>query len=209
MDGRFLTAFIIPESWDVMGYKLKPFSLRHMMVLAALDSPFVGSRPPTCPEDVLVFLRVCSSEHPSQAFRKPTLRDRWRILMMETRTEYFIEQVKAIFEYIETCNSSPKVWTKPEEGNQAEKRRENIPGPLSLATTLMSKMNLSHEEAWNMTLGQTIWYLTAYAVSEGSDIRILTTQEEAKASAEREALIAFQEQMLARIKGNKKPDVAT
>ena len=94
MDGRFLTAFITPKKWEIAGYELKPFSLRHMMSLSALESPFVGGdKAPSTPEQVLAFLRVCSSQDPSSAFTNVTLMDRFRCARMEVDTRYFVRIV--------------------------------------------------------------------------------------------------------------------
>lgn len=203
MDGRFLTAFIVPEKWDIMGYKLRPFSLRHMLYLEAIESPmFTGKGPVTStPEDLLVFLRVCSSVHPSEAFRKPSIADRWNIARMTISSEYLYTQISKCVDYMHTCSSVPRVYRK-EDGTSTKK--ENIPGPLSIATGLMSRIGFSKDEAWDCTIGQGIWYLTAYAESEGVDVKILTTQDEAKADSEREELERFQNEVLAKIKGNKR-----
>jgi hypothetical protein len=198
MDGRFLTAFIIPKKWEIMGYTLKPFSLRHMLILHAINSPFVsGKNVPTHPEQVLAALRICSGLHPDDAFKSVSILDSFRAARLQLDSRYFVKVVSEIMEYMQTCSSGPAVYTKPDEN---EKRAENVPGPLSLATSLMSKMGMTHEEAWNMTLGQTIWYLTAHAISEGADIKILTTEAEAKADAERELLLKLNAEVLAKVK---------
>jgi len=201
MDGRFLTAFIIPKEWEIMGYKLKPFSLRMMLILNALDSPFAtGKRLPNCPEDIIIFLRVCSGLHPHDAFKKVTLRDRWLLTKMEISEKFMIQQIHKCMEYISVCNTTPKVVKKSET---EEWKRENIPGPLSLASSLM-KMGFTHTEAWELTLGQAVWYLTAYAVSEGAEIKVITTQQEESMEAEEERLRKFQEEVLAKLKEQRK-----
>lgn len=202
MDGRFLTAFIIPKTWDVIGYKLNPFSLRYAMTLIAINSPLVDGRPPSTPEHVMMFLRVCSSHHPSEAFRDPTLMDYVRVARLQVDQRYFHKTVMEMLKYMEVCNTCPKVYQKPDASTT--KRSENIPGPLSMVTSLMSKLNMPSEEAWNMTLGQAIWYLTAHAVSEGADIKVLGTEEEERAPAEKEALIKYQEAMRAELAAQRK-----
>lgn len=183
-----------------MGYKLTPFSLRHMLYLQALNSPFLSeeNKIPT-PKDILVLLRICSSTHPSEAFSDVTIGDRIRVAFMEVNPRYFFKALLQIKEYIEVCTTVPKTWEKPDE---VQKVKENIPGPLSMATSLMSKLHLKKEEAWEMTLGQAVWYLTAYAVGEGADIKILTTEDESKAKSEREWLEKFQQSQLAKYKDN-------
>jgi len=197
MDGRFLTAFIVPKRWDVMGYKLTPFSLRHMLYLQALNSPLLAmDRTPT-PKDILVFVRICSSTHPSEAFASATIADHIRIAWMEANGSYFFKNLQLIKSYIETCTTVPKTYEKPAS---QKKVKENVPGPLSMATALMSKLHMKKEEAWELTLGQAIWYLTAYAIGEGAEIKILTTSDEEKSDAERVWLERFQQAQLAKYK---------
>lgn len=205
MDGRFLTAFIVPETWDIMGYRLRPFSLRHIMYLEALQSPLVCPPGPATatPEDLLVFLRVCSEVHPSKAFRKPSLMDRWRIVRLTADTEFFFKALSEIAEYTRICSSVPVVYEK-EADAKAVTKKEGIPPPLSLAVSLMSRCGFTKDEAWDCTLGQAIWYATTYAKSEGVDIRILTTDDEKVIDNERAELEKFQAEVLAKIKGDKK-----
>jgi hypothetical protein len=200
MDGRFLTAFILPKEWDIIGYKLKPYSLRHSLYLTALESPFItGKMDKLSPEDILVFLRICSSEHPSNAFRKPSLRDYWRIGRMQADIGYFYEIVKDIMVYIHDCCSAPVFYKKEKEQN--EKQKENIPNPLAVATSLIGRLNLPMEEAWNMPVGQAIWYATAYSVAEGAQIKVLSTEDEQKADFEKNFLVKLrEEQQLAKNK---------
>jgi len=191
MDGRFLNAFIIPREWDIMGYKLKPFSLRFMIYLTALESPFlVGTKPPTLPEDILVFLRVCSSGDPSKAFEKPKLSDYYYSARLGVDMRYFAKIAIEIKQYIEVCCTSPKVYQKEDE---VHKTSENVPMPLSFATSLMSRLHMSYDDAWNCTVGQAVWYLTAYSISEGAETKILSTEVEDKAESDLNKLKAYQE----------------
>ena len=195
MDGRFLTAFVIPEKWDILGYTLKPFTLEHSLSLEVVESPFVNGKIENAkPEDVLVFLRICSSEHPSKAFRKPTIMDYWRIARMEADLIYLFEAIKKIMEYIEVCCSTPKFYSK-ENNKIVEVRREGIPLPLTLATTLMSRLGMSKQDAWSTTVGQAVWYATTYSISEGADIKILTTGDEEKSESDLDFLKKLNEEL--------------
>jgi len=185
-----------------MGYKLNPFSLRYAMTLIAIDCPIVSGKMPTTPEQILTFLRVCSSNHPADAFKPPTLMDRVRTIRLETDHRYFQRTVVSIVKYMEVCNTCPEVYQKPSESG--EKKKENVPGPLSLVIAMMGKLHMPSEEAWNLTLGQAIWYLTAHAVSEGADIKILATDDEAKAPLEHAALLKYQAEMRAKVKEQRK-----
>ena len=203
MDGRFLTAFIIPKRWDIMGYKLKPFSLRYAMTLIAIESPFMEGVAPTTPEHILMLLRVCSSDHPSAAFRSPTLMDYVRVARLSVDQRLFIRVTLQILDYMNTCNACPEVYQKP--ASETSKKRENVPGPLSMAVSLMSGLNMSADEAWSVTVGQAVWYLTAHSIAEGADIRILNTEEESKIPKEREELLKHQQKARDALKNRTKP----
>jgi hypothetical protein len=191
MDGRFLNAFIIPREWDIMGYKLKPFSLRFMIYLTALESPFmIGTKPPSLPEDILVFLRVCSSGDPAKAFQKPRLMDYYYTIRLSVDPLFYAKIAIQIKDYIELCCTSPKVYQKEDV---VQSKTENIPMPLSFATSLMSRLHMSYEDAWNCTVGQAVWYLTAYGISEGAETKILSTEVEDKAESDLNKLKAYQE----------------
>lgn len=201
MDGRFLTAFILPEKWEIMGYTLKPFSLRHTMTLTALESPIVmGQAPMVTPEDIIIFLRVCSSRNAFVALKKPSLMDRWNQARMERDTSYYFDQLMAVNEYMKACNTMPNTYKKPDED---EKKKDNVPIFLGLVTSLMSKMNMSADEAWDCTAGQAVWYLTAYSIGEGAEVKILSTQDEEKMDSERAMLIKLQASSRAKLKGVK------
>lgn len=201
MDGRFLTAFILPEKWEIMGYTLKHFSLRHTMTLTALESPIVmGQAPMVTPEDIIIFLRVCSSKNAFVALKKPSLMDRWNQARMERDTSYYFDQLMAVNEYMKACNTMPNTYKKPDED---EKKKDNVPIFLGLVTSLMSKMNMSADEAWDCTAGQAVWYLTAYSIGEGAEVKILSTQDEEKMDSERAMLIKLQASSRAKLKGVK------
>ena len=171
------------------------------MTLIAIESPIVEGKMPTTPEQILTFLRVCSSDHPSEAFRPPTMMDKVRAVRLEVNTKYFQQAVFDIIKYMEVCNTCPEVYQKPLSAE--EKKKENVPGPLSLVISMMGKLHMPSEEAWNLTLGQAIWYLTAHAVGEGADIRILATDAEARAPKEHAELLKYQQELRAKRKAHK------
>jgi len=201
MDGRFLTAFVVPRKWPIGCFKLKPYNLRHMLYLTALDSPFVKKE--VKPEyfdtlNVMAFLRICSSRHPEEAFGSLSLSEWAFRIRMEVDIQYFTSVVRACFNYMHECSQPPKTITK--ERNEVKNDKENIPFPLMMVTILTSKLHMDIDKAWETSIGQAIWLLTAFAVQEGSDTRIVTTEDEANAVGEREALIKMQEEALAKIK---------
>ena len=74
-----------------------------------------------------------------------------------------------------------------------------------MAVSLMSGLNMSADEAWSVTVGQAVWYLTAHSIAEGADIRILNTEEESKIPKEREELLKHQQKARDALKNRTKP----
>lgn len=173
--------------------------MRHYMMLLALESPVLtGKATEIRPEDLIIFAKVCSQTNPFTALQKPSWSDKWKMTKLEVDSEYFIETVMVTKEYIDACCSAPKTYTK--EDGVKEFKKETLPGVLSMATSLMSKLHFTKEDAWSTPVGQAVWLLTAYAIGEGSEVKIMTTQDEASAESEREMLKRMQREALARIK---------
>lgn len=199
MDGRFLTAFIVPKEWDIMGYKLRPYCLRHCLYLTALGSPLVdkNSNAPLTPEMLIIFCRVCAGEAPETCCRKLTLKDEYHLGTMIGNSEYFLKTLKAIMYYIHECSSSPVTYSK---GGERVVNSENVPGPLQMAVGLMANLHFTSDQAWDTPVGQAVWYLTAYSISQGSETKILSTEQEARANFEKEILEKMTKEHMERLR---------
>jgi hypothetical protein len=146
----------------------------------------------------MVFLRVCQSDHPENAFGSLSLKELWFKTRIEADLLYFTRTIKDCFNYIAECSQSPITVTK--DKTETIKQKDNVPFPLMMVTMMTSKLGMDMEQAWNTPVGQAIWLLTAFAIQEGSDTRIVTTEDDASAVGEREALIKMQAEALAKIK---------
>lgn len=203
MDGRFLTAFIIPEEREICGYKLKPYNLRHMLYLTAIESPFVTEKADKCmtPDELLLALRICSTNDVQKALKdKPTVREQILVAQLMAEREKFNDALRELLNYIGDSNSVPVTFEKGD--GSTSKSAHNAPAPLLMAVTLMAKLHLTKEEAWTLPVGQAIWYLTVYGIIEGADTKIITTEQEAKMDSEAEFLKNLQAQALAKLQGN-------
>jgi len=200
MDGRFLTAFIIPEERDICGYKLRPYNLRHMLYLTAIDSPFVVSKSEKAmtPDALLMALRICSTNDVQTALRmKPTVREQMLVGQMMADQNIFAKALRELLDYIGDANSVPVTFEK--ESKHVGKKADNAPPPLLMAVTLMAKLHLTKEEAWTLPVGQAIWYLTVYGIIEGADTKILTTEQEGKMDSEADFLKKVEADALAKL----------
>jgi len=172
-----------------------------MMYLTALESPFTSKDPK--PEDfttenLLVFLRVCQSDHPENAFGSLSIREMWFRTRLQTDLLYFTNTIRHCFNYIAECSQSPVTITK--DKTETIKQKDNVPFPLMMVVMMTSKLGMDMEQAWNTPVGQAVWLLTAFAIQEGSDTQIISTEDDAKAKGEREMLIKVQAEALAKIK---------
>lgn len=117
---------------------------------------------------------------------------------MEADLEYFTGVVRACFNYVNECSQPPKTLEKPR--GATSKTNDSVPFPLMMVTVLTSKVGLDIDKAWETPIGQAVWLLTAFAIQEGADTKIVTTESDEKSESEREALAKMQAEALAKIK---------
>ena len=117
---------------------------------------------------------------------------------MQVDLPFFTRVISSCFNYINECSQSPITITK--DNTENIKTKENVPFPLMMVVMMTSKLGMDMEQAWNTPVGQAIWFLTAFAIQEGSDTKIVSTEDDAKAKEERELLIKMQAEALAKIK---------
>lgn len=168
----FYRAFLTPQV-EICGYKLKDFSYNHLVILKAIDSPFVTSdesRVATS-ADLITALKVCSSSYPDKDFSF-------------TRKEYIKAYVLGYIKsrlYKECLNFScyvgvhqhvPEFW----EFAQSGWSESSSPGELS-TIALLIKNNIPHNEAWNMSIGYVNWY-TATILEQAGNPRIFAEVNE-------------------------------
>ena len=178
MDKRYLTAFLCPPKFVIGGIELDYFCPRHWITLEALDSPFVStSKDKTmCYKDLFIALRVCSTKSWKEAVARPKFSERMKYYMLEG---ILTRQASAFAQfgfYLSESMTVPKLWTK--ENQDDGKVESNLPSTMAIVTLLITKFGFSEEEAWNMPFSKAIWYSTAFAIQEGGEISIISTEQE-------------------------------
>ena len=162
-----------------------------MLVLEAIKSPLLGGGTtlPTL-DDLIHAIRICSTKSWQEAIEEPSFYENVKFNYLHISMEAMQESFEAFKIYMSESMSIPKVWVKQDgEINQSsEKTGGGIPSSLALTVMLMTKFNFSEEEAWNMPYCRAIWYSMAFASQEGSDIKIITTSEEAAAEEDKKRL---------------------
>lgn len=201
MDNRFLTAFIAPRKFEMCGLKLRPFSPRIYINLCAIESPFVTQGKEPTPEDVMLFLKFCSGKYESiTEIKKFSFWERIAISKMYGDLEAFSNTLFNIKTYLEEYTAMPRVIEMGNKKNVVLKDKRTAPELMMLVSILISKCGFSEDEAWDMSIGKAVWYTTCYAVTEGAEIRFISTEEEERAEQDRANIIKHAEEMANRLR---------
>jgi hypothetical protein len=171
---RFLGAFLNLTKHKVCGYELRPFSLRHRLVLDAIGSPFLpgGSVINPNPADLVLAARVCSVSDPFLAVR-PTFWDGWKIVRLGMKPSRYMKEQMAWQDYIMDTAQHPRVGGKP----NPSKRDRGVDWSLSVVVALM-EMGFTEEQAWTMPEGRAMYYFFTKAIRDGAELDITTTSME-------------------------------
>ena len=196
MDKRYINAFIAPPKYVIGGVEMDLFCPRHFITLQAAGSPFVQKNPKGLSgKDLFVAMRICSTPSWVESIQKLSFFERIKYLLIdsieERQSEAFIEFGK----YISSSMSVPKVWIKDSGGDSSPSKPTNIPETISMVVILMTKFGFSERDAWDMPFAKAVWYSTAYASQEGSEISIITTENEEAESEDLERLEGFEQKM--------------
>lgn len=180
-----------------------------MITLEAINSPFVKNtdgKPPNI-NDLIIALRVCSTKSWVDAVKTPSFFDKIKF----NKLYIDIESLKIAFSqfaiYIKESTSSPKLWIKSnnQDGSRNDtnvKNTEGVPATLSIVVALMSKFNFNEHDAWNLAYCRALWYSIGFSSQEGGDIKIITTEEEENAEADKAKLDEIEKQAKEKYKNN-------
>lgn len=173
MDGRFLRAWTDPAKVTCLGRLVYPWCLKYRVRLLAVGSPFVdeSGRLPT-PLDLLVAVKICAEEPIGEL----TAKEVRLVENLTARPGKFLSECERFEEYAHV-GAWPKFWqTNKKTGNTADDA--GVPWPLMVVASLI-KNGFDEKRAWEMPECQAIWYNAAYAAMNGSEQKVLTTDEEA------------------------------
>lgn len=167
MDLRFIKAFTAPGETRLLGYRMRPFSLKHRMALHALESPFVTPDKPMTVLDLFVAVKICSEK----SIRKLTFMDVCRMSSISAKPEKMEAYVKAFHAYSNVSNW-PKFWDKNKQATS-----KGTPWILSVVSNLISN-GFDEESAWSLPESQAIWYHTTISMRNGNDVSLMTDDDE-------------------------------
>ena len=171
MDKRFLRAFLTPSRTTIEGYAMYPWCLKYRIWLEGIESPLMRQDAPITVADLILALQVCS-ESP---VAKLGLRERWLAFRLSLNKERFEAACRAFTSYALNYESWPKFYERRDSQGGAT---SSVPWELGIISNLV-KNGVAYEAALNMPEVRAIWLSTAFLVSGGAQLHILTTDDEA------------------------------
>lgn len=173
MDGRFLRAWTDPAAKvQILGRSVYPFCLKYRVRLMAIESPFLTEGKEISPLDLIVATKICS-ESP---INELSFFDKIQLSRLTRRPVILRLEVERFAEYVQH-SAWPKFW-KSNTGSSASAEDAGIPWPLLVVANLV-KNGFEEKRAWEMPECQAVWYNAAYSSMNGSESKVLTTDEEA------------------------------
>jgi len=152
----------------LLGRFVSPFCLLHRVQLEAAESPLLRSDAGIRPLDLLVAVKICSGER----IDKMTWKDSWYLGKMTSSEDYFCDQIDRFSQFV-LVTAWPKFWEKKAKAAESS----GVPWPLSVVSNLIAN-GIPEERAWRMPECQAIWLNSAFAISKGAKLKVLTTEDE-------------------------------
>lgn len=171
MDKRFLRAFLTPSRTTIEGYRLYPWCLKYRIWLEGIESPLMRQDAPITVADLILALQVCSES----GVAKLGLRERWLAFRLAMDEDRFHAACRSFIAYALNQDSWPKFYERKEGQGGAG---SSVPWELGIIANLVNH-GVSYEAALNMPEVRAIWLSTAFLISDGSPLHILTTDDEA------------------------------
>lgn len=164
----FATAFseaFINSRVRVLGKVLQPFSLRHLLWLASVDSPFAKLVEAESIDvsqlkfhHLRVFVAICSSKNDDEVWKNLYSRLRFRGRFAWSRNAAWV----GVMAYIRDFVTSPHILS-----TAGKERSLGGPWLVRLVAILCKNGFGTAEQVWNLPLGQALWYSAALAEVDG------------------------------------------
>jgi len=174
MDARYLKATtVLPLDVKVCGKRLMPFCIRHRVQLESIDSPFLNHQDRSFKVmDVIYAVRVMSTLGKARINAPITLSEQFHIIYLNANRNRLARAVGRVLGIIWESCSYPKLWS-----NKDKKTKENIPWTLACVANNV-RNGCSLEEAWTMPEGEAVWMSISHGIYNGSDIEIISTDDD-------------------------------
>jgi len=188
MNSRFAKAVAYnPKSRKVLGRTLLPISIRHRVVLEFYESPFVTGKEPTV-EDIIFAVRVMSNTEKDEMHKTPTDAEMGYALILKNDEDAKYDVIDEIREHIQENSNWPIFW---EKDNRTASN--GIPWHMNVISSLV-RNGIGYEQAWTMPEAEAIWMYASNLAHEGSDVRIVSDEDEAAMALHKAALEEMKKQ---------------
>lgn len=168
MDARFIKAFTMPGETNLLGYRMRPFSLKHRLALLAIESPFVTPDKPMTVHDLFIAVKICAEK----PIRRLTFMDMMRVSWISAKPSRFDVYVKAFYDHSNIAHW-PKFWERNKQGGNSS----GAPWVLNVVSSLIAN-GWEEEAAWSLPESQAIWYHTALSINNGNDVSLMSDDQE-------------------------------
>ena len=182
---RFFEAFGHGEH-EVMGKRLRKFTLKHRFWLEALESPLVGGGEVSL-MDLELAARVCAIPYPALDGRLPRMLTRgmrwwqvpgwmWRAMRRSTASE-----LRAFHGYLLDHGCAPETFEEAAKvvGDGKVASVNPLPGLLALVTGVVRSTYWDPDTVWGLSPGEAEWYLAGVLTHKGVDVGLKSEADEA------------------------------
>lgn len=171
MDKRFLAAYIDPAPFRLLGRTLYPWCLKYRVRLTAFNSPLIDGHREVTPADLVFACMVCAEEPLGEVGWV----DKLRIGRLNDNPAKFEMLLRAFAGYV-LVDDWPKFWEQSSKTKGGNPR--GVPWPLAIVANLIAN-GIEEKRAWEMPECQAIWLNSAFAITKGADVSIMSPEEEA------------------------------
>lgn len=205
-DERFAEAFIHGKQRWCFGARLKPFSYWHKVQLEYIQSKVLLGGPAKW--DIWLAAQVCRTSYPVNAKFPPRGKwwQLWWNVWYGWRS--FNQEVNALYAHISDYASPPKLWSgkggskkRLAEALEALHKETKLPELLDESRAwaqsaafdeakdrdlddsieqiaIYTRQGRPPAEAWNMPMGELLWYNACFLKMEGADVPIWTPKDD-------------------------------
>lgn len=181
----------IPDTWEILGLKLRPFSLGHVILLHRIESPFIGHQPKGSKlfDDLALAVLICSESYANgiQILHDPGLSkalrswadsltgmNRWavRLRLKKPNLINFEGPASEFSEYIKEHSKIPDYDFNPDD-----LREVHCPEVQLVKVALMREMGISESEILDRPWGLCLWDYVTMNAQDGKIKMVDTAQK--------------------------------
>ena len=170
-DSQLLESFLHRDH-RVLGRRLPPLSLRRLMLLELVNSPWIAGGAVSWGS---LILSVWACVRPWHGWTAPTTLQTLWLRLTSPRAKLAAESAR--FEtYVKDYWAPPQMWTKPRKKGENLKPSK-LPWQMKVAGSLAAATGWEADKIWNMPAGEALWWAVSIASYEGAEPDLITDEE--------------------------------